>query len=184
MTPAGEPDPAATAGEKILVVDDDVDIARFIEMELGMAGFQVALAHDGLAALEMVRRWSPDLVVLDLMIPGMDGVGVTRTLRASAITSVLPIIMLTARGRTADKVLGLTEGADDYLVKPFDTLELVARVRSTLRRKQEFREVSPLTGLPGNTRILREIGDRLRASDPFAVCYCDIDGFKAVNDAY
>jgi diguanylate cyclase (GGDEF)-like protein len=177
--------PAATpAGERILVVDDDVDIAAFIKIELVMAGFEVILAHDGLTALEMVAAHQPDLVVLDLMMPVLDGIEVTRRLRATAITSVLPIIMLTAKGRTTDKVLGLTEGADDYIVKPFDTLELVARVRSTLRRKQEFREVSPLTGLPGNTRILREIGDRMRAGDQFAVCYCDIDGFKAVNDAY
>jgi diguanylate cyclase (GGDEF)-like protein len=83
-----------------------------------------------------------------------------------------------------DKVVGLTAGADDYLVKPFDTSELVARVRSTLRRTQEFREVSPLTGLPGNTRILREIADRVRGGTDFAVLYVDIDRFKSVNDAY
>jgi diguanylate cyclase (GGDEF)-like protein len=85
---------------------------------------------------------------------------------------------------TVDKVVGLTAGADDYLVKPFDTLELIARVRSTLRRNQEFREVSPLTGLPGNTRILREIADRVRGGTDYAVCYLDIDRFKSVNDAY
>jgi diguanylate cyclase (GGDEF)-like protein len=75
-------------------------------------------------------------------------------------------------------------GADDYLVKPFETMELVARVQNTLRRYREFREVSPLSGLPGNHRILREVDDRLRSGRPFAVCYCDIDGFKAVNDVY
>src|SRR6266545_66497 len=82
------------------------------------------------------------------------------------------------------KVVGLTAGADDYLVKPFDTLELVARVRSTLRRNQEYREISPLTGLPGNTRILREIADRVRGGSDYAVCHIDIDRFKSVNDAY
>jgi diguanylate cyclase (GGDEF)-like protein len=169
---------------RILVVDDDVDIARFVEMNLVMDGFDVVVARDGESALEMIAHNSPDLVILDLMMPGMDGVEVARRLRADAITSALPIIMLTAKGQTVDKVLGLTAGADDYIVKPFDTLELVARVRSTLRRNQEFREVSPLTGLPGNNRILREIGDRLKVGTDFAVCYCDIDGFKAVNDAY
>lgn len=179
--------PAATAPgshERILVVDDDVDIARFIKIELTLAGFDVNLAHDGVSALEMVSAWRPDLVILDIMMPGLDGVEVTRRLRAAALTSVLPIIMLSAKGTTADKVVGLTQGADDYVVKPFDTLELVARVRSTLRRNQEFREVSPLTGLPGNNRIIREIAERLRGGETFAVCYCDIDGFKAVNDAY
>ena len=170
--------------ERILVVDDDPDIARFVEMNLAMEGFEVIVAHDGATALDMVRKAAPDLVILDLMMPELDGVEVTRRLRADAMTSALPVIMLTAKGQTVDKVLGLTAGADDYVVKPFDTLELVARVRGTLRRNQEFREVSPLTGLPGNQRILREVGERMRLGDPFAVCYCDIDGFKAVNDAY
>ncbi len=143
--------------ERILVVDDDPDIARFVELSLQMEGFDVSVAHDGETALDSVLDNPPDLVVLDLMMPTVDGVEVTRKLRASALTSALPIIMLTARGQTVDKVLGLTAGADDYIVKPFDTMELVARVRTTLRRNQEFREVSPLTGLAGNTRILQEI---------------------------
>jgi diguanylate cyclase (GGDEF)-like protein len=176
--------PEEQTRDRILVVDDDQDIARFVEMSLAMEGFEVIVAHDGAAALDMVRKAAPDLVILDLMMPELDGIEVTRRLRADAMTSALPIIMLTAKGQTVDKVLGLTAGADDYVVKPFDTLELVARVRGTLRRNQEFREVSPLTGLPGNQRILREVGDRLRVGEPFAVCYCDIDGFKAVNDAY
>src|SRR4029453_6891557 len=168
----------------ILVVDDDVDIARFVEMNLGLEGFDVDTAHDGAEALDKIAAERPDLVILDLMMPVLDGIELTRRLRADAMTSAIPIIMLTAKGQTADKVLGLEEGADDYLVKPFDYMELVARVYSTLRRNREFREVSPLTGLPGNTRIVREIGDRLRAGEEFAVCHIDIDGFKAVNDAY
>jgi diguanylate cyclase (GGDEF)-like protein len=172
------------APERILVVDDDEDIARFVQISLEIEGFQVFVAHDGEAALEAVQEHQPDLVILDLMMPTIDGVEVTKKMRANAMTSALPIIMLTARGQTVDKVLALTAGADDYIVKPFETMELVARIRSTLRRNQEFREVSPLTGLAGNTRIVQEIADRLRSGEPFAVCYCDIDGFKAVNDAY
>jgi diguanylate cyclase (GGDEF)-like protein len=170
--------------DRILVVDDDPDIARFLQMALKMEGFEVRTASDGLEALETVRTWQPDLLLVDLMMPGINGIDVTRRLRANAMTTALPVIMLTAKGQTADKVLGLDAGADDYIVKPFDTMELVARVRGTLRRNQEFREVSPLTGLPGNNRILREIDDRLKIGDRFAVCYCDIDNFKAVNDAY
>jgi diguanylate cyclase (GGDEF)-like protein len=170
--------------ECILVVDDDVDIARFITIELGMVGFDTLVAHDGHAALELIASHRPDLVVLDVMMPLIDGVEVIKRIRADAMMSALPIILLTAKGQTPDKVVGLSAGADDYMVKPFDTLELVARVRSTLRRSQESRQISPLTGLPGNSRILREIADRLRADADFAVCYCDIDGFKAVNDAY
>jgi diguanylate cyclase (GGDEF)-like protein len=170
--------------DRILVVDDDVDIAAFVGQELELEGFEVVLAHSGEDALALVRQYQPDLVVLDQLMPGLDGVEVIRRLRAQVFTSALPIIVLTARSQTVDKVVALTAGADDYLVKPFDTMELVVRVRGTLRRNQEFRDASPLTGLPGNNRILREIGDRLRSGDEFAVCYCDIDGFKAVNDAY
>jgi diguanylate cyclase (GGDEF)-like protein len=118
------------------------------------------------------------------MMPQLDGLELTRKLRADPMTASMPVILLTARGQTADKVIGLQAGADDYLVKPFDTMELVARVRSTLRRNQENREVSPLTGLPGNTRILREITDRARAGTDFAVSHVDIDRFKPVNDVY
>jgi diguanylate cyclase (GGDEF)-like protein len=168
----------------ILVVDDDADIARFVEVNLKLQGFDVVVAHDGEQALELINLRHPDLAVVDLMMPRVDGMELTRRLRANPLTSSIPIIMLTARGLTVDKVLGLTAGADDYLVKPFDTLELVARVNSTLRRNQEYREVSPLTGLPGNTRILREIADRVRGGTAYAVCHVDIDRFKSVNDAY
>jgi diguanylate cyclase (GGDEF)-like protein len=170
--------------EVILVVDDDKDIARFVEVNLQLHGYQVVVAHDGEQALNLVQERKPDLAVVDVRMPRMDGLELTRRLRAEPMTVALPIIMLTAKGLTVDKVVGLTAGADDYLVKPFDTAELVARVRSTLRRAQEFREVSPLTGLPGNNRILREIADRVRRTDDYAVCYIDIDRFKGVNDAY
>ncbi|MBX6750564.1 MAG: response regulator [Micromonosporaceae bacterium] len=170
--------------QKILVVDDDPDITGFVEMSLRVEGYDVAVAHDGLAALQMVRSYQPDLMILDVMMPELDGIEVLRRVRADPVTTALPVIVLTAKGQTPDKVIGLQAGADDYVVKPFDTLELVVRVQNTLRRNRESREVSPLSGLPGNHRILREIADRLRTGKPFAVCYCDIDGFKAVNDAY
>ena len=170
--------------EVILVVDDDRDIVRFVEVNLRLHGFDVITASDGQHALSVIENNRPDLVLVDLMMPNLDGLGLTRRLRADPLTAALPIIMLTARAMTADKVLGLSAGADDYLVKPFDTLELVARVRSTLRRNQEYREVSPLTGLPGNTRILREISDRVSSGADYAVCYIDMDRFKTFNDAY
>jgi diguanylate cyclase (GGDEF)-like protein len=178
-------EPVEPAGrDLILVVDDDPDIARFVEVNLKLQGFDVVVANDGEQALELIGLRHPDLAVVDLMMPRVDGMELTRRLRANPLTASIPIIMLTARGLTIDKVLGLTAGADDYLVKPFDTLELVARVNSTLRRNQEYREVSPLTGLPGNTRILREIADRVRGGTAYAVCHIDIDRFKSVNDAY
>jgi diguanylate cyclase (GGDEF)-like protein len=172
------------AGELLLVVDDDVDIARFVEVNLRLEGYSVILAHDGETALELIEKHQPALAIVDWMMPKIDGLELTRRVRANPIAAAMPIILLTARGMTVDKVIGLTAGSDDYLVKPFDTLELVARVRSTLRRNQEYREVSPLTGLPGNNRILREIVARVRSGTEYAVCYIDIDRFKSVNDAY
>ena len=168
----------------ILVVDDDEDIASFVAFNLKVHGFEVVRAKDGQEALEVMETRRPDLAVVDWMMPRMDGVELTRRLRAEPLTSALPVIMLTAKGMTVDKVVGLTAGVDDYLVKPFDTAELIARVSSTLRRNKEFREVSPLTGLPGNARVRREIVDRMKTGKDFAVGYIDIDRFKSVNDVY
>ncbi len=169
---------------RILVVDDDPDIARFIALNLELEGFEVRIAHDGLEALSAVELWLPDLVLLDVMMPRLDGVDTCRKLRSDPLTANLPVIMLTAKSLSADKVLGLTAGADDYIVKPFDTLELVARVRSTMRRNAEMRAVSPLTGLPGNHRINEEIAARMATGQHFAVCHADLDNFKAFNDRY
>lgn len=173
-----------TAPELILVVDDDPDILRIVEVYLSLDGYRVMTARSGAEALSLVESRRPDLAVVDLMMPGMDGLELTRRLRADPMVTALPIIMLTAKALTSDKVAGLAAGADDYVVKPFDTSELVARVKATLRRIQEAREVSPLTGLAGNTRIQQEINDRLHAGTEYAVCYIDIDRFKSVNDAY
>lgn len=119
--------------KRILVVEDEMRIARQVRDYLEDAGFDVVVAGDGEAALSSVRGSHPDLVVLDLGLPGRDGLDVTREIRR---TSNLPIVMLTARGDETDKVAGLELGADDYLVKPFSPKELVARVRSVLRRSE------------------------------------------------
>ena len=176
-----QPDQVA---ETLLIVDDDVDIVRFIQMYLKIEGFDVLVASDGDEALEIIEKHQPALAIVDWMMPRLDGLELIKRVRANPFTASMPIIMLTARGVTAEKALGLEAGADDYLVKPFDTMELVARVRSTLRRTQEYREVSPLTGLPGNNRILLEIAERARGGNDYAVCYLDIDRFKSVNDRY
>jgi CheY-like chemotaxis protein len=168
----------------VLVVDDDVDIARFIEVNLRLEGFEVLVAHDGEEALDVIAQRMPDLALLDVMMPKLNGVELCRRLRSEPLTASLPVIMLTAKNLSVDKVVGLTAGADDYIIKPFDTLELVARVRSTLRRNAEMRAVSPLTGLPGNQRINEEIALRATGEPPIAVCHVDLDNFKAFNDCY
>jgi diguanylate cyclase (GGDEF)-like protein len=168
----------------IMIVDDDPDIAGFVAFNLEIHGYEVVRARDGQEALELIETRRPDLAIVDWMMPRMDGVTLTQKLRAEPLTSALPVIMLTAKGMTVDKVLGLTAGVDDYLVKPFDNAELIARVSSTLRRNKEMREVSPLTGLPGNARVRREIADRMKAGGEYSVGYIDIDRFKSVNDVY
>lgn len=168
--------------ETILVVDDDPDIARFVEVNLRSAGYDVAVASDGEQALEKAAELRPDLVLLDVMMPRIDGFEVAQRLRRNPQTANTSIIMLTAKALSTDKVLGLTAGADDYIIKPFDPIELLARVKGTLRRAKEMRNLSPLTGLPGNIRIQEEIERMVREERPFAVLYCDLDNFKAYND--
>ena len=119
------------ANEKILVVDDDKNICELLRLYLEKEGFHVTLAYDGAAALKEFERLHPDMVLLDVMMPGMDGWEVCRRIRQNNKT---PIIMLTAKGETYDKVLGLELGADDYIVKPFETKEVTARIKAVLRR--------------------------------------------------
>lgn len=118
---------------RVLVVEDEPDIADFIRRGLTYKGYEVNVAHSGEEALERARDQLPDLVILDLMLPGIDGVEVCRRLRAA---DEIPIIILTARDTVADKVNGLEAGADDYVTKPFEFAELLARVRAALRRQQ------------------------------------------------
>lgn len=117
--------------QKILIADDDANIAELIALYLEKEGFETRKAENGRQALEILKNYTADLIILDIMMPEMDGYEVCRTVRKD---SAVPIIMLTAKGETFDKVLGLELGADDYMVKPFDTKELVARVKAVLRR--------------------------------------------------
>lgn len=123
-------------GRKILVVDDEVVLLEAIVYNLEQSGYQVLTAADGISALEIVHQEMPDLVVLDIMLPRMDGLEVCRQLRRNDRTATLPIIMLTARGDEIDKVVGLEVGADDYVTKPFSRHELLARIRAHLRRAE------------------------------------------------
>lgn len=121
---------------RILLVDDDHEIVRVLRAYLEQANFQVLTAYDGETALHTIRHDRPDLVVLDLMLPDRDGWEITRQLRADERWSALPIIMLTARVEDTDKIVGLELGADDYITKPFNAREVVARIRTVLRRSQ------------------------------------------------
>ena len=127
--------------QKILIVDDDENIAELISLYLTKECFDTMIVHDGEEALKAFDQYHPSLILLDLMLPGIDGYQVCREIRSRSQT---PIIMLSAKGEVFDKVLGLELGADDYIMKPFDSKEMVARVRAVLRRYQPVRQEAPV----------------------------------------
>jgi PleD family two-component response regulator len=172
------------AKARILVADDEPHIRRILQFLLEQEGFEVCLAEDGEVAWQAVASFRPDLVLLDVMMPRRDGFSVLEIIRAGFETARLPVILLTAKSDAADKVLGLRGGANDYIVKPFSHDELLLRVSNLLEATRREREANPLTGLPGNRAIEREIQTRLGRGDDFALMYVDIDRFKSFNDHY
>ena len=169
---------------RVLIVDDDADIRAYLEVTLSLAGYDVIEAVDGVDALQRIMQELPDLIVLDVMMPRLDGIAVLQRLREDARTNHLPVVLLTARTQPREAVDGLDAGADDYITKPFDITELAARVRAVLRRTQAARDLSPLTGLPGNFKITAEIEECIRSGRSFALVHGDLDHFKAFNDHY
>jgi len=149
----------------ILVVDDDAPIRRMLERTLTAEGYAVETAADGGQALAAVERSTPDLLVLDVAMPGVDGLAVSRRLRAKGLA--VPVLLLTARDSVSDRVAGLDAGADDYLVKPFATEELLARVRALLRRGKAPEEVLAFADvtLDVGTRVAQRGGDTLALSE-------------------
>ena len=170
--------------ERAIIADDEPDIRDVIRITLETEGFEVADVGDGRAALELIHTWTPHVVILDSRMPELDGEDVCRALKKDLLLRHLPVLLVTAKGETADKVKGLGAGADDYIVKPFEPAELVARVRMIMRRTSQALDANPLTKLPGNTSIMEELDQRLRQGAPLAVGYVDLDQFKAFNDAY
>ncbi len=123
--------------EKILIVEDDKDILKMVEYNLKKEGYRTVCARDGEDAIEMAHSERPDLILLDLMLPGIDGLEVCKQLKKESKTASIPVIMVTAKSQESDKVVGLELGADDYVTKPFSVRELLARVKAVLRRAQE-----------------------------------------------
>ena len=136
---------------KILIVEDEVKIARFVTLELEHEGYEVKAAHDGRTGLGLCESWQPDLMILDLMLPEMNGFDVCRRIREAG--SAVPILMLTAREEEADKVLGLELGADDYITKPFAMRELLARVKANIRRVSMAPAQPPQSGSEPGKRL-------------------------------
>jgi diguanylate cyclase (GGDEF)-like protein len=169
---------------RILVVDDDEDIRDVLKIALSEENYEVLEAGDGEEALAIINSKPLDLVLLDYKIPKLDGGQVCRQVKKDLLLRHLPIIMVTGKGDISDKVTGIDSGADDYVVKPFEPKELLARIRMVLRRTESALEANPLTRLPGNVSILNAMQKRLDSKALFSVCYADLDKFKSYNDKY
>jgi diguanylate cyclase (GGDEF)-like protein len=184
--------PAAPAPRKIprnerdlvLVVDDDDQMRRLVKRVLERAGFICVPISDGQTAHEAAVDWRPDIILLDLELGPISGDDVLAEIRRDFRTRLIPVVFLTVRGSLKDKVEHLLAGADDYVTKPFIPAELVARLKAVLTRSNTARDLNPLTGMSGNTDILREITGRLDSKERFACLYPDIDTFKSYNDHY
>jgi PleD family two-component response regulator len=168
----------------LLIVDDDADIQRIVMLRLQQDGYRVVQATNGAEALIAAQKQTFDLIILDLLLPDIDGFSVLGALRARTATATTPIILLSARDSAPEKVRGFQLGADDYVTKPFSPAELQARVRAALRRYEREAGANPSTRLPGNIAIEQTLRRRIEQNVPFAVCYADLDNFKAYNDTY
>jgi diguanylate cyclase (GGDEF)-like protein len=169
---------------RILVVDDDQNIVLLASHIVSGMGMIPLVAFDGAEAVEKTQRFRPDLILLDINMPGMDGFQVIEALKAEAGTNLIPIIVFSARKRDEDKVRALKLGADDYVTKPFSITELSARVDRLLKRTRTGVSASSTTGLPGSVSIEQVLVDRIANKAPLAVMYFDADHFKAFNDRY
>ena len=169
---------------KILVVDDEPHIVQILKFTLEKAGYQVFTAENGKVALDRIQEVMPNLVLLDIMMPIMDGYEVCRKMREDFKMHQIPIIMLSAKGDLPERVRGLEGGANDYLIKPYSNDELLLRVKNVLEWNIQQKEANPLTGLPGNTAIERELVTRIFRNKPYSFLYIDIDNFKGFNDYY
>lgn len=169
---------------RILVVEDESVLQTVLKYQLEEAGYEVDVAGDGQEGLKAVEVNPPDLILMDVMMPEMDGNAACHVLKSCQRTRQIPIIMLTAMSGADDKIRGLVEGANDYITKPFDRKELLARVSNLLEWGRLQRDSNPLTGLPGNHSIEAELARRLEAQLPFVFMYADLDNFKPFNDFY
>jgi diguanylate cyclase (GGDEF)-like protein len=169
---------------KLLIADDDAEVLELLKFTFESEDYTVITASDGEEAFDLIKDEHPDLVVLDVNMPKLSGFEVLEKVRADSAICLTPIIMLTSFSKTKDRITGIKLGADDYIDKPFETVELVARAEGLLRRTKEHLSANPLTGMPGNVTIEVETKKRLEAGEPFSVIYLDIDHFKSYNDKY
>ncbi len=168
---------------RILIVEDDFDISNMLRIFFTGQGYNVEVAARGNDALEMCRKKLPDLILLDIMLPDMDGFEICKVLRTTTRTSHIPIIFLTQKDERSDKIKGLERGADDYITKPFDIEELKLRVRSSILRQKQINQTDPITGLPSSRLIEDQLRELMRTSD-WTYMQVGIDNIEPFNDSY
>ncbi len=168
---------------RILVVEDDFDISNMLQLYFKSLGYEVYVAPRGEDALEMTRQKLPNVIVLDIMLPDIDGYEVCRRLRTNLRTSHVPILFLTQKDERSDKIKGLELGADDYITKPFDVEELRLRVRNTIKRAELESLTSPSTGLPSGRLIEQQLRQLLRRED-WGLLYIGVQHLDAFNEVY
>ncbi len=168
----------------ILIVDNDENDLFLWQMIIESFGHRVSTVRSGKEAFAFLQNSVPDLVLLDLKMPEISGIEVSRKLRQTPAFQNLPIIMLTSSDDLGDKLQSFEEGVDDYVTKEMEPLEISKRIEAVLKRYQKTLDTNPLTHLPGNNALQKEIQRRIDQGEKFAVVYCDLDHFKAFNDAY
>jgi DNA-binding response OmpR family regulator len=179
--------PAPVESGRILVIEDEPRLRFILERQLKEAKdakYEVRTAEDGVKGLAEVFRDPPELILLDVMMPGLDGFEVCRRIKSNPLTSRIPVIFLTAKSTVDDRLRGLELYADDYLTKPWEQQELLFRVRNQLKTRRAQLFSNALTGLPGNVLIETEITRRIAGNEKFAFLHLDLDAFKAFNDHY
>jgi|SRR5579859_3996302 len=174
---------AGTKRGKILIIDDTIDIAQMLNFYFQAQGFETKMAHRGGEGITAARSWAPNLVLLDINMPDMDGYDVAVALRQNLRTSHIPIMFLTERGEKSSKLRGLELGVDDYITKPFDMEELHLRALNALKRASLESLTNPVSGLPGSQLIEEQLKQLLRKS-AWALATCTVNSFGPFNDVY
>ena len=169
---------------KILVVDDADHSRELLKLTLAEQDYEVIEACDGEEAMRFIKSHPLNLVLLDYKIPKLNGRQICHRVKNDLLLSHLPIIMVTSKNDVSDRINAIDAGADDYVTKPFEPKELLARIRMILRRTERDLDANPLSRLPGNISILKQLSRRLKEKDKFAVCYIDLGKFKSYNDKY
>ena len=182
--PAQPGEPPKAVRPRVLLADDQTELLLLMKEMVEAAGFDVCTANDGVEALTAVFENNPDIIVLDHNMPRKDGLEVAQDLKNNPIFAHIPIIIVTGAGDKRTKLKGLSMGIDDYLIKPVDTDELIARIRMILKRNKQVLDTNPLSKLPGNPSIQARVERELQKGGAFAVLYLDLNNFKAYNDTY